>query len=139
MVKENGQRVAFRKIPLAVAVAAFGGAIGNVALWVTGNAVSRLTIGVFEVILFSVMGVLVGAVLFALLGWLTRRPMTYFTILSVVFLILYGSFPILAAKTPYYEGGEMFNTATVIVTELMHLVSGGFAIFSFTRLARAED
>lgn len=106
-------------------------------VWLLGTLLGRMTIGVTEVILFSLIGAVGGAALYALLGKLTRRPLRPFFIISIMVLVVYALGPITAAQAPYMEGAELFTPTTVIATEVMHLVSGGWIIGLFTRHSRA--
>lgn len=132
------QQVAFGKIPQAVLVAGVGGAVINAILWFIGNAVGGMKIPLVPVIAFSVIGVVIGGVLYWLLGKFTKRPITLFTIIAIVFLVAYGIMPIMALSNPPAPGLELFNTTTTVVTELMHIVSGALAIGAFTRIARVR-
>jgi hypothetical protein len=131
------QQVAFGKIPQAVLIAGVGGAIINTILWIIGNAVGGMKLPLLPVAGFSVIGVAIGGVLFWLLGKFTKKPFTIFTIVAVVFLVLYAFAPPSMINAPPAPGMEAFNTTTVVVLEIMHIVSGGLAIWAFTRFARA--
>ena len=130
------QQVAFGKIPQAALIAGVGGAIINTILWLMGNAISGMKIPLGPVIAFSIIGAVVGGVLYWLLGKFTKRPITLFTVIAIVFVVLYGILPIMALSNPA-PGLEIFNPTTAVMTELMHIVSGGLAIGAFTRIARA--
>jgi hypothetical protein len=131
------ERVAFRNIPLAAGIAALIGVVGNSIVWFIGNAINRMAFELPFVITMSVLGVVIGAILFAILGKFAKRPIRLFTIISVVFLLLYAILPISA--TAQQTGSPMppFNIATVIAAEIMHIISGLAAIWSFRKHGRA--
>jgi len=126
-------RIALHRIPQAAAFAAIGSAISNVLVWLLGSLFGQMTISVPEVVIFSIIGVIGGAGVYAILGKWTRQPLRIFIIISVVVLVLYAFGPIAAAQEPYMQGVERFTTTTVIATELMHLISGAWIIGMFTR------
>ena len=130
------QQVAFGKIPQAVLVAGVGGAIINAILWFIGNAAGGMKLPLLPVIGFSVIGAVIGGVLYWLLGKFTKKPVTIFTVIAIVFLALYAFGPPSMMNTPA-PGLEAFNITTVVVLELMHIVSGVLTIGALTRIARA--
>lgn len=132
------ERVAYAKIPQAAAIAASGSMLMNTMVWLVGTLASRMTIGLLEVLLFSVLGVLGGTGLYAVLGRWARRPIRLFRRISIAVLVLYALGPIAAAQAPYMDGAEAFNTATIIATELMHVISGAWIIGALTLRARGE-
>jgi hypothetical protein len=131
----QADHVAFKRIPQAAALAGFTSTLANLVIWLIVNAFWRVTIGWIEVIVFSVLGAIIGAGVYALLGRFTGRPIRLFWIISGAVLILYAFGPIAAAQAPYLEGAAPFNTATVIATELMHLVSGACIVGMLTQRA----
>ncbi len=133
----NTERVAFGKIPQAIAFAGVGGAIINTIIYFIGNAISEMKAPIIMVPIMSIVLVALGGLVYAILGKLTKRPITIFIVISVVVLVLDAFMPINAMSTPPMPGAPLFNIATVIALELMHLVSGGLAIYAFTRRARA--
>ena len=85
----------------------------------------------------SIVAVAVGGLLYALLGKLTKRPITIFVVVSVLFLLVSFFSPYNATLSAPMPGAEVFNTTTFIATAIMHIVSGALAIYAFTRRARA--
>ena len=85
----------------------------------------------------SIVAVAIGGLVYAILGKLTRKPITIFTVLSIILLVFMAFSPYSAMQSSPMPGGEPFNMATFVSTELMHIVSGGLAIYAFTRRARA--
>ena len=133
------ERVAFKKIPQAGLIAAVTAAVLNVVIYFIGNAMGGMKLPLTPVLVavFSILGITIGGVIFALLGRFTKRPITIFTIISIVFLVLYAFAPINAMSSSPMPGMEPFNITTTIATELMHLVAGALAIWSYTTRARA--
>jgi hypothetical protein len=115
-------------------LAAAASTLGNVARWAVGHSVGRMTLGVTEVVLGSVIGAVAGGA-FALCGRWAKRPVRMFRLLALAVVVLYAAGPVSAAYAPYMEGAELFNMDTLIVTELMHLVSAGCVVFLLTQRA----
>ena len=134
MATVTAQRPTLARIARATLIAAAGGIIGNALLWLMVSPLGRLQVGLGEVIAFSFLGGLAGGVLYGILSRLLNQPNRPFIVICIVVLVLYAFGPIWAAQTPYREGAEPFNLLTVLVTEVMHLISGGFVIGIFTRL-----
>jgi hypothetical protein len=133
-------RVAFNKIPQAALFALIPAAIINVILWFVGGAVTGGQVTGIEwpfIIIANAVLLIFGSLFFALLGRFTKRPFTLFTIVCVVFLVLFATSPIMAMNTPPSGVGAPFNLPTVIVLELMHLVAGIAAIWAFNKYPRA--
>jgi hypothetical protein len=97
---------------------------GNAVIWCVGGVVGRLTIGLGDVILFSVLGVAAGLALRAVTIRFATRPARSFLWTCAGFVALYALGPLAAAIAPYREGAETFTVTTVLATEVMHLVSG---------------
>jgi hypothetical protein len=106
----------------------------NTVIWFVGNIVDAMKVPAPAPAIFSVLGVLVGGVIFLALSRVTSKARTIFLIVSVVFLVAYAAAPIQAMQAPPMPGGESFNMATMIATQLMHLVAGAAAIWAYTRL-----
>jgi hypothetical protein len=115
------------------ALVAVVSSVANACVWLVGNAVSRMVIGVSEVVAGSVIGVAGAFVVFAVLAKRAERPRRIFTRIAIAVLVLYALGPISAVLAPYREGAERFNLATVLATEVMHLISGLAVIWTFTR------
>jgi len=130
------QQVAFGKIPQAVLIAGVGGAVINAILWFIGNAAGGMKLPLLPVIGFSVIGAVIGGVLYWLLGKFTKKPITIFAVIAIVFLALYAVAPVSMLGNAPAPGMEPFNLTTVVVLELMHIVSGVLAIGALTRIAR---
>jgi hypothetical protein len=105
----------------------------NTVIWFVGNIVDVMKVPAPAPAIFSVLGVLVGGVIFLALSRVTSKARTIFLIVSVVFLVAYAAAPIQAMQAPPMPGGEPFNMATMIATQLMHLVAAAAAIWAYTR------
>jgi hypothetical protein len=79
-------------------------------------------------IMFSVVGVLVGALLLALLIRFSSRPLRTYRIVGVAFLVLYAFFPLTIPGAPLVY---------ILTLELLHLVAGALALIWLPRLIRA--
>ena len=131
-------RVPFGKIARAAAVAGVGSVMVNGLVWFIGNAVAGLKVQLIEVLIFSLIGAIGGGIVYALLVRFTRRPNTIFTIISLVVLVGYSLGPVSATQAPYMQGAELFDTATLMATELMHLISAAFVVGGLLRLTPAK-
>jgi len=131
--------VRFRRIPPATLVAALVSTAGNAAVWLLGMWLDRMTLGLGEVVAGSLIGALAGGIAFALCGRFARNPIRVFAGLCVAVVLLYAAGPFIAAREPYMEGAELFNAATVVATQVMHLVSAAAVWFAMTRLATASS
>ena len=82
------------------------------------------SITVVPVVLFTVVSILAGTLVYTILNWLTKNPNRWFTILAVVVLIL-------MAYTPFtLPGAPMLMN---LLLQVMHLVAGGAAIYFLRR------
>lgn len=115
------------------ALVAVGSSLANAGVWLVGHAVGRMTIGVGEVVVGSLIGAAGAFAVFAALSRFARRPRRVFLRIAIAILVLYALGPISAFFAPYREGAETFNLVTVVATEAMHLVSGLWVMAAFTR------
>jgi cytochrome bd-type quinol oxidase subunit 2 len=129
------QAVALNKVPQAALIAAGIGVVGNVIVWLIGSAVASMAFPLPVVIFVSILGVVIGTALFAILAKFTKRPFTIFTIASIVFLVLYAFLPINAMNPS--AAPIQFNLATAIAAEVMHIISGAAAIWAFNKYPKA--
>jgi hypothetical protein len=119
------------------AIALAASTLGNALLWWVGSAIGRMTVGLPEVLLFSALGVVAGAVLrLAVVRW-SKAPATLFVRVCAGVLAVYALGPVSAAIAPYMEGAETFTTVTVITTEAMHLVSVGAILLTLVPSSRS--
>lgn len=130
-------RIAVSRIPLATAIATAGGVAGNLLILKVAERYGTLTIGVGETVLLSVLGSLLAAAVFAVLGRTTPYAVRWFTILATIAIGVYGVAPVAAAYAPYKEGAPLFTLTTVVATELMHVNSGAWILVALLRFTRA--
>ena len=78
-------------------------------------------------IMFSVVGLLVGAALLALLLRFSSRPLRTYRIVGVAFLVLYALFPLTIPGAPL---------GYILALEFLHLVAGAVALIWLPRLIR---
>ncbi len=83
----------------------------------------------------SVVGVILGAVVFALLARLTRHPVRTFRIVAVVALLLSFATPLMAATGRIPDAGTV-TAGTVATMLLMHVVAAGVAVTILPALTR---
>ncbi len=124
--------MASRTLLHAAAIAGVGSSLTNSLIYLLGTMIGHVTVTLVEVLIFSLIGVVGGAGLYALLRRVSRRPNRLLLIIGAAVLVLYAGGPISAAQAPYMEGAERFTLATVIATEMMHLSSGAWVLGLFT-------
>lgn len=129
-------RVVLRKIPLATIVAAIGSTACNVGIHFGALRYGRMSIGVAETVIASVVGAVLAGVVYWLLARYTQNTVRWFTVIATIVIGVYGVGPVAAAYEPYMEGAELFTLTTVVATELMHIVSGAWVLWALLRLAR---
>jgi hypothetical protein len=105
----------------------------NALIWFVADRVGRMTIGVDEVVIGSLVGIVGASLVFCALNVWARNPRKIFFRIAIGVLIIYSLGPVSAALAPFMEGAEKFNVCTVLATELMHLVSGLSILWAFTR------
>ena len=111
--------------------------VANGIVYLLVGLAQPMTIPIGAVIINTVLGLLVGSLLYFVLSrFLGTRTNLVFTIICVVFLVAYAYMPIYAMSQEPAPGMGTFNTATVAATEVMHLISGGLAIVLLRRLMR---
>jgi uncharacterized membrane protein YeaQ/YmgE (transglycosylase-associated protein family) len=98
----------------------------------------RMTIGVTETVIASIIGAVLAGVVYALLGRFTRHAVRWFAVVATIVIGAYGLGPIAAAYEPYMEGAELFTLTTVVSTEIMHIVSGTWILTALLTMARAR-
>ena len=129
-------RVLLNRVPLATAVAAVGSTLCNVGVYHASLRYGRMTIGVTEAVIASVIGAVLAGLVYWLLGRYTRHAVRWFAVVATIAIGVYGVGPIAAAYEPYMEGAELFTLTTVVSTEIMHIVSGAWILWALLRLAR---
>lgn len=129
-------RPSLAQVGRATLLALLGGLAGNLLVWFAGSALGEMRVDLIDVVMFSALGALAGGALYRLLGWAfpdARRRNRVFVAICVAVLVVYAGAPIAAMSAPYKDGAQPFNLLTVIATEIMHVISGGFVIAAFTR------
>jgi hypothetical protein len=137
-VKSSGfVKPSIGKIARAGLTAGVIAAVINTVVWFIGNAIDTMSILLPATPIASLIGVAAGGVLYTILSRFTSRANTIFTVIAVIFLILQIFPPIGAMSAPPMAGMPLFNLATVVATEIMHLVAGVLAIVFYTRTSAA--
>ena len=116
------------------AIAAIVAAVINAILFIVGGAAGGFPASVLTpmgvpitlptVLLMLIVPILIGALGYTVLSRITTNPGRWFTILTVIILILMFVTPLQLAAAP---------TLMVVLLEIMHLVVGGAAIYFLTR------
>ena len=134
------ERVAFKKIPQAALFALIPAAVINLVLWFGGAALSGGQVTGIPwpaIIIANAILLIFGSVFFAVLGRFTKRPFIIFTIVAILFLVIFAFGPINAMTTPPSGAASPLNLITVIILELQHLVAGAAAIWAFNKYPKA--
>jgi len=134
------ERVDYGKIWWVTLVAAGVAAVINAIIFIIGDALGAfpktvllpsnnepLSLG--AVIFISIVGVIAGGIVFAVIGRFSRRPIRLFTIVALVFLVLSFSSPFSIPNAP---------AGYIIALLLMHVVAGLATIGLLTTLARRQ-
>jgi hypothetical protein len=126
------------QIAKAGAIAAALAAAGNAIVWLIASLIGSMMIPLPITLFVTVLGIAIGGLIYFVLSRITRRANTIFIIVSVLFLIAYAFGPIGAMTNPPMPGMPVFNMATVIAAEVMHIVAGVIAIVFYTRAGRQQ-
>ena len=134
------ERVDYGKIWWVTLVAAGVAAVINAIIFIIGDALGAfpktvllpsnnepLSLG--AVIFISIVGVIAGGIVFAVIGRFSRRPIRLFTIVALVFLVLSFGSPFSVPNAP---------AGYIIALLLMHVVAGLAIIGLLTTLARRQ-
>ena len=131
------ERVAFRRLLWVGPLAAAAAAVANAVVYLVASALGAMPqdivvngqgpITLPVVAAMSAQGAVVGAVVYALVGWFARRPVRVFRIVAAVALVL-------SFVTPFTIPGA--PGAMVAVLLLMHVVAALIIVGILTTLAR---
>lgn len=131
------EKIVWNRFALAVFAAAGAAAAVNAVIYLIASALGAMPQSVMTprgepvtlvpVAGSSLGGVLGGAIVFMLLVWLTKRPISIFRIVASVFLVLSLYTPFSLSNAP---------PAMIITLELMHITVGLIVIYAFTTFAR---
>lgn len=109
-------------------------AVINVVIWFAANAVDSMKVGLPETIASSLISVMMGGVVYLLLTRFTKNANPTFIVISVVFTALSAGGPIAAMSSAPMPGMELFNTTTMVATEVMHVVAAVAAVRAYTQM-----
>ena len=122
--------------PLAAAAAALANAVVYGIAETAGalpdsvlveSPTGREPLGLSAVLFASAMGAVGAAVVFALVGWFSRRPIRTFRLVAAMVLVLSFATPLTIPGAPL---------SMVLTLELMHVVAAVFRVGLLTTLAR---
>ncbi|NJN55920.1 MAG: hypothetical protein HC804_14940 [Anaerolineae bacterium] len=91
--------------------------------------------GVGQIIGATIVYLLIGTMVFALITRFSARPAHHFLIVSIVGLLLSLALPISAAFGANAPGTEPATVATAVTLSLMHIVTFAISVPMFIRLA----
>ncbi len=129
--------VDYRRLLWAAPLAAVVAAVANAILYFIGDALGAFPdsvtvagdrpMSVAPVIISSIVGVLGGAAVSALIGRFARRPISVFRVVAGVVLLL-------SFAQPFFIAGAGFGYRAGLI--LMHVVAAAIAVGMLTTLAR---
>ena len=130
-------KLAFGTVLKTAAVTGGMAAVINAVIWIIANLIGGVVLPFPLVPIFTILFVVLGGILYFVLSrFLGARTNLVFIIVSILFLLGYAFGPIVATTQAPMPGMPLFNTTTVVATELMHLVAGGLAIRQLTGLTK---
>lgn len=142
-IPSGGGAVAWRRLPPVALLAALAAALANTLVYYAALGLgfipqdvliaspggeAPLTVG--PVVISSLAGAVAAAVVFAVVGLLSRRPVRTFRIVAAVALVLSFVPPVTIAGAPI---------AMIVSLEVMHVVAWAVIVGLLTTLARKEE
>jgi hypothetical protein len=137
---DQSERIAARRLWWAAPLTAVVAGLANSALFLVAHGAGVMTdavkvdspsgpqpMDVSQPFLFSVLGLLVGGLVLALIARLSSRPLRLWRIVGLVVLGLFVLPPLTIAGAP---------VPYILTLELMHLVAGAVALVWLPRLVR---
>ena len=134
----QNERIALGRLLWAGLLAGVAAVAANVAVYLVASAFGTITESIVQsqaplalgaVVFSSFVPALAGALLFALLGWSTRRPVRNFRVFASIVLVL-------SFATPFMSpGAPLAMVATLL---LMHVVAAVAVVSILTTLAHAK-
>ena len=138
----GGEGIVWKRLPLAVLLAAVAATVANALVYFTASALgfipdsvliptaggeSPLTVGM--VAIASVVGAVGAAVVFTVIGLFVRRPVRLFRTVAAVVLVLSFATPLTIPGAPL---------SMILSMEVMHVVAWAVIVGLLTTLARRE-
>jgi membrane-bound acyltransferase YfiQ involved in biofilm formation len=136
---EATERVAFSRLLWVGPLTILAAAVANALLTVIAVAVLRPDPAFMPLtqpipIIFTAAFVLIGVIVFAIVGRMSSRPIALFRRIALVALVLSFIPDILMLVTGFNPGTTVANVAVLL---LMHVVAWAITVGMLTRLARA--
>lgn len=135
-----GEGTSWRRLPLAASLAALLAALANTLVYLAATGLGFIPrdvlvstpggeqpLGLAPVVASSAAGVVGAALVFALIGLLSRRPVKVFRLLATGVLVLSFVMPLTISGAPL---------AMILSLEAMHVVAWAAAVGLLTTLAR---
>lgn len=139
-VSTSAKRVDYSKLWWVALVAAAAAAAVNAVIYFIAAALGAFPptlitpagqpLTVVPVIFSSVVGIIGGAIVYAILGRVLKRPVSVFRIVALIVLVLSLAQPLIIAGA---------SALDIFALEIMHLVAGAFAIGLLTTMAVKEE
>lgn len=138
----GGESILWRRLPLAALLAAVVAAVANALIYFAASALgfipqsalipsaggeSPLTVGMVSIV--SVIGAIGAAIVFAVIGLFTRRPVMLFRIVAVVVLVLSFATPLTIPGAPL---------SVILSMEVMYVVAWAVIVGLLTTLTQRE-
>ncbi|HYP40547.1 MAG TPA: DUF6069 family protein [Chloroflexia bacterium] len=143
-IRGQEERVDIRRLlwvgPLAMIVPAIANVIVREVAVAVGAVPANLEILQWPGIIGSTMiQVLLGVIVFAVIARFSRRPIWLFRVVAVVALLLSFSSPLMAAAGLTPIPGLSINASTVVSMMVMHVVAAVISVGILTTLARKKQ
>jgi len=142
-IPSGGGAIAWRRLPPVTLIAAFAAAFSNAGVYYVASGLGFIPqsvliatpggeapLTVAPVLVSSFAGAVGGAVVFAVIGLFSRRPVRLFHIVAAVTLVLSFAMPLTIGGAP---------AAMILSLELMHVVAWAATVGLLTTLARKEE
>ena len=138
----GGESVIWRRLPLAVLLAAGAAIVANIFVYLTASALGFISPSVFipttggetpltvgMVAITSVIGTVGAAAVFAVIGLFTQRPTRLFRIIAVIVLVLSFAMPLTITGAPM---------KMILSMEAIHVVAWATIVGLLTTVVREK-
>ena len=116
--------------PLAILAAAIVNLIWYYiasALFPESVAAAKAVANEFSTVLATIAYWIVGLILFVVVARFSKKPITHYTWLAIIALVVSFAFPFGVAQGPL-PGGATLDFTMIIVLEVMHVIAAGVAL-----------
>ena len=116
--------------PLAILAAAIVNLIWYYiasALFPESVAAAKAVANEFSAVLATIAYWIVGLILFVVVARFSKKPITHYTWLAIIALVVSFAFPFGVAQGPL-PGGATLDFTMIMVLEVMHVIAAGVAL-----------